>query len=83
MKENESRREESILTGSETVASETVEIHEDAPMLDVHPPHTAVHGWKDFWIHLATISIGLLIAVSLEQSVEWLHPSASAAPTGG
>ncbi len=43
------------------------------PMLDVHAPHGAVHTWKDFFIHLATISIGLLIAIGLEQSVEYLH----------
>lgn len=42
-------------------------------MLDVHPPHHAAHTWKDFWIHLGTITIGLLIAISLEQSVEALH----------
>ncbi len=42
-------------------------------MLDVHPPHSATHSWKDFWIHLGTITAGLLIAVVLEQSVEALH----------
>jgi hypothetical protein len=41
-------------------------------MLDVHMPH-ATHTWKDFWIHLGTIAAGLLIAISLEQSVEALH----------
>ena len=33
------------------------------PMLDVHPPHEAAHTWKDFFIHIATICVGLLIAV--------------------
>ena len=42
-------------------------------MLDVHPPHEAVHTWKDFFIHIATICIGLLIAIGLEQAVEALH----------
>jgi hypothetical protein len=42
-------------------------------MLDVHPPHHPTHTWKDFFIHIATIVVGLLIAVGLEQSVEWLH----------
>lgn len=42
-------------------------------MLDVHPPHTPTHTWKDFFIHIATITVGLLIAVGLEQSVEALH----------
>ncbi len=42
-------------------------------MLDVHPPHTATHTWRDFFIHIATIVVGLLIAVGLEQTVEYLH----------
>jgi hypothetical protein len=42
-------------------------------MLDVHPPHHPTHTWKDFFIHIATIVIGLIIAVGLEQSVEALH----------
>ena len=42
-------------------------------MLDVHPPHTPTHGWRDFFIHLFTITIGLLIALSLEGLVEWRH----------
>ena len=41
--------------------------------MDVHPPHHPLHTWKDFWIHLATITVGLLIAIGLEQSVEGLH----------
>jgi hypothetical protein len=40
------------------------------PMLDVHAPHEPIHTWKNFFIHLATISIGLLIAIGLEQTVE-------------
>jgi hypothetical protein len=58
---------------SETSDSESVEGHKETPVLDVHPPHAAVHTWKDFFIHLATITIGLLIALSLEQSVVWAH----------
>ena len=42
-------------------------------MLDVHPPHSAAHTWKDFLIHIATICVGLLIAISLEQTVEAIH----------
>jgi hypothetical protein len=45
---------------------------EQPPMLDVHMPH-ATHTWKDFWIHLGTITVGLLIAIGLEQGVEKLH----------
>jgi hypothetical protein len=42
-------------------------------LVDVHSPHQPLHTWKDFWIHLATISIGLLIALGLEASVEGIH----------
>ena len=41
-------------------------------MLDVHVPHPT-HTWKDFFIHIATIVVGLLIAIALEQTVEYLH----------
>jgi hypothetical protein len=42
-------------------------------MLDVHPPHSATHTWRDFLLHIATIVVGLLIAVGLEQAVEAIH----------
>lgn len=42
-------------------------------MIDVHPPNEPVHGWRDFLIHLITITIGLGIALSLEGCVEWKH----------
>jgi len=42
-------------------------------MLDVHPPHHAVSTWRDFFIHIATIVVGLCIAVALEQTVEAIH----------
>ncbi|GAC1658791.1 MAG: hypothetical protein NVS9B15_20750 [Acidobacteriaceae bacterium] len=42
-------------------------------MLDVHPPHAPTHTWKDFFIHIATICVGLLIAVGLEQTVAAFH----------
>ena len=41
-------------------------------MLDVHVPHPT-HSWKDFFIHIATITVGLLIAIGLEQTVEAIH----------
>ena len=42
-------------------------------MLDVHPPHHPTHTWRDFFVHIATISVGLLIAIGLEQCVEAIH----------
>ena len=41
--------------------------------MDVHPPHEPIHSWRDFFIHLITITIGLLIALGLEGAVEWGH----------
>jgi hypothetical protein len=43
------------------------------PMLDVHAPHESIHTWRGFFIHIAAIVIGLLIAISLEPMVEFLH----------
>jgi hypothetical protein len=42
-------------------------------MLDVHPPHRPTHTCKDFFIHIAIIVVGLLIAVGIEQTVEAIH----------
>jgi hypothetical protein len=55
----------------ETEVLSTPEI--SAPMLDVHAPHEAVRTWKDFFIHIAAIAVGLLIALGLEQTVEYFH----------
>jgi hypothetical protein len=42
-------------------------------VLDVHAPHESVHSWRSFFIHIATIVIGLFIAVAIEQTVESIH----------
>jgi len=42
-------------------------------MLDVHPAHHAATTWRDFFIHITTIVLGLLIAIGLEQTVEAVH----------
>jgi GTPase SAR1 family protein len=42
-------------------------------MLDVHAPHESIDGWRSFFVHLATITIGLLIALGLEAAVECIH----------
>jgi hypothetical protein len=42
-------------------------------VLDVHAPHEPIIGWKDFLLHLFTITVGLLIALGLEGLVEWQH----------
>src|SRR4029077_417128 len=42
-------------------------------MIEVHPPHENVHTWRQFFIHIAAITIGLLIAIGLEQTVVYFH----------
>jgi hypothetical protein len=41
--------------------------------LDVDPPHEPIRSWKDFTLHLLTITVGLLIALALEAAVQSLH----------
>lgn len=41
--------------------------------MDVHPPHRPIESWKDFLLHLLTITIGLCIALALEALVEAAH----------
>ncbi len=41
--------------------------------MEVHAPEHPIHTWRDFFIHIATITIGLLIAIGLEAAVEALH----------
>jgi hypothetical protein len=42
-------------------------------MIDVHLPQHKIQGIKDFFLHLFTITVGLLIALSLEGCMEWQH----------
>jgi len=42
-------------------------------MIDIHPPQTSDHTWKDFFLHIGTIAVGILIAIGLEQTVELIH----------
>lgn len=41
--------------------------------MEVHPPEHPIFTWKQFFIHMATVCLGLLIALGLEQTVEYLH----------
>jgi hypothetical protein len=46
---------------------------EECPLLDVHPIHAPLRAWRDFFIHIATIVVGLCIAVGIQQTVEFFH----------
>lgn len=41
--------------------------------MDIHPPHGSIHSFKDFCLHLLTVILGILIALSLEGLIEWRH----------
>ena len=41
--------------------------------MEIHAPHEPIHTKRDFFLHLFTITIGLLIALSLEGLVEYAH----------
>src|ERR1700742_3911172 len=42
-------------------------------MLDVHAPHKPIEGIKEFFLHIFTITVGLLIATQIESCMEWRH----------
>jgi transcription elongation GreA/GreB family factor len=42
-------------------------------MIDIHPPQHAPMTFREFFTHLFIVILGILIAIGLEQSVEYLH----------
>jgi hypothetical protein len=42
-------------------------------MIDIHPPQHAPMTKRDFFVHLFIVILGILIAIGLEQAVEFLH----------
>lgn len=41
--------------------------------MEIHPPQQGIHSWREFLLHMTTIVLGILIAIGLEQAVEWVH----------
>jgi len=41
--------------------------------MEIHPPHGPIHTKKDFFISLLAITVGILIALSLESLITWKH----------
>jgi hypothetical protein len=46
-------------------------------MLDVHPPHHAATTWRDSFVHIATIVIGLLVLPIQRQKYPQPNPVTS------
>src|ERR1700735_4560096 len=69
-----SQEQGSDLKAAEPASTEPAFIPENShPMLEVHAPHEALHTWQGFFIHIATVVSGLVVAVGLEQTVELFH----------
>jgi hypothetical protein len=41
--------------------------------MEIHPPQHGIQSWREFLLHMTTIVLGILIAIGLEQTVEWVH----------
>lgn len=41
--------------------------------MDIHPPHGPVQSVREFGVHIAIVTIGILIALSLEGVIESVH----------
>lgn len=54
---------------------EDVEAMSSQGLPHVHAPHGGVHTWRDFFVHVAIIALGLLLALGLEQIVQAVHRS--------
>ena len=52
-------------------------------MIDVHAPHGGMHTWKDFWIHLGTITLRAADRDQPGAECGVTAPSGPAAPVGG
>jgi hypothetical protein len=42
-------------------------------MIDIHPPQHGSMTRRDFFVHLGIVVLGILIAIGLEQTVEYIH----------
>src|SRR6185437_5895299 len=52
-------------------------------MIDIHPPHQGVMTRREVLTHLAIVVAGILIAIGLEQAVEFFHHRHQVAETMG
>lgn len=41
--------------------------------MDIHPPQGPVRNLKDFFLHLSIVTLGIVIALSLDGLLEWHH----------
>jgi hypothetical protein len=48
-------------------------VEENVPVIDIHPPAHGGITRRDFFVHLFIVVLGILIAIGLEQGVEYIH----------
>jgi hypothetical protein len=41
--------------------------------MDIHAPHGLVSTWREIFTHLGIVTVGILIALGLEGTAEWVH----------
>lgn len=41
--------------------------------MDIHAPHGSVSSWREIFTHLGIVTVGILIALGLEGTAEWVH----------
>lgn len=58
---------------SAVVTEEASPTIEETAVIEAHAPHEAIRTWKDVFIHIGIVTVGLLIAIGLEQTVEYFH----------
>jgi hypothetical protein len=63
---------EAVEKMAESVEAST-QVPEEKPMIEPHAAQHPVTTWKDFFVHIAVVTIGLLLAIALEQTVEYYH----------
>src|SRR6185437_8605625 len=59
----------------ESAAEQSAEIpvEENVPVIDIHPPAHGGITRRDFFVHLFIVVLGILIAIGMEQGVEYIH----------
>jgi hypothetical protein len=59
---------------SAEIASARQPAHEgEQKMMELSPPHSPIHTKRDFFVHMLTIILGIMIALGLEAIIEWGH----------
>lgn len=59
------------ITAPATARAEAAPV--SSSLMEVHAPEHPIHTWREFLRHILIVTVGILIALSLEGLVEWRH----------